>query len=150
MSAEPAFEEVAAGGDAGGAGVMRICDAECITRCYAEIVTISLRNLPPEIEAAIKETSQREGISPGAFAIRQTQRDGLCGTHAPAGQNELLGRADTDQPRQRGQNGRTERCRSLTASSGAVLSIDEVAQAAGTVGYELMCALAQRVPVVAD
>ena len=36
------------------------------------------------------------------------------------------------------------------ASSGAVLSIDEVAQAAGTVGYELMCALAQRVPVVAD
>ena len=34
------------------------------------------------------------------------------------------------------------------ASSGAVLSIDEVAQAAGTVGYELMCALAPRVPVV--
>jgi alanine racemase len=34
------------------------------------------------------------------------------------------------------------------ASSGAVLSIDEIAQAAGTVGYELMCALAQRVPVV--
>ncbi len=33
-------------------------------------------------------------------------------------------------------------------STGAVLSIDEVAQAAGTVGYELMCALAQRVPVV--
>jgi alanine racemase len=27
-----------------------------------------------------------------------------------------------------------------------VLPIDEVAQAAGTVGYELMCALAQRVP----
>lgn len=34
------------------------------------------------------------------------------------------------------------------ASSGAVLSIDEIAQAAGTVGYELMCALALRVPVV--
>ncbi|WP_341916142.1 alanine racemase [Polaromonas sp. YR568] len=34
------------------------------------------------------------------------------------------------------------------ASSGALLSIDEVAAAAGTVGYELMCALAQRVPVV--
>ena len=33
------------------------------------------------------------------------------------------------------------------ASGGAVLPIDEVAQAAGTVGYELMCALAQRVPV---
>ena len=36
------------------------------------------------------------------------------------------------------------------AASGAVLNIDEVAQAAGTVGYELMCALAQRVPVLVD
>ncbi len=36
------------------------------------------------------------------------------------------------------------------ASNGAVLPIDEVAQAAGTVGYELMCALAPRVPVVVD
>ena len=35
-------------------------------------------------------------------------------------------------------------------SSGAVLPIDEVAQAGGTVGYELMCALAQRVPVVVE
>ncbi len=35
-----------------------------------------------------------------------------------------------------------------SASSGAVLSIDEIAQSAGTVGYELMCALAPRVPVV--
>ncbi len=34
------------------------------------------------------------------------------------------------------------------ASNGAVLGIDAVAQAAGTLGYELMCALAQRVPVV--
>ena len=33
------------------------------------------------------------------------------------------------------------------ASNGAVLSIDEVAQAGGTVAYELMCALATRVPV---
>jgi alanine racemase len=33
-----------------------------------------------------------------------------------------------------------------TSPGGAVLPIDEVAQAAGTVGYELMCALAQRVP----
>ena len=32
------------------------------------------------------------------------------------------------------------------SSSGALLSIDEVAQAAGTLGYELMCALAERVP----
>ncbi|PXW96659.1 alanine racemase [Sphaerotilus hippei] len=30
---------------------------------------------------------------------------------------------------------------------GSVLSIDEVARSAGTLGYELMCALAQRVPV---
>ncbi|GDX56647.1 alanine racemase [Comamonadaceae bacterium] len=37
------------------------------------------------------------------------------------------------------------------ASEGALLDIDEVASAAGTLGYELMCALAQRVPVlVAD
>ena len=38
------------------------------------------------------------------------------------------------------------------ASSGAVLPIDEVARAAGTVGYELMCAVAPRVsfsPVLA-
>jgi alanine racemase len=29
---------------------------------------------------------------------------------------------------------------------GSVLAIDEVAHSAGTVGYELMCALAPRVP----
>jgi alanine racemase len=34
------------------------------------------------------------------------------------------------------------------SAKGALLSIDEVAQAAGTVGYELMCAVAPRVPVV--
>jgi alanine racemase len=33
------------------------------------------------------------------------------------------------------------------ASNGALLSIDEVAQAAGTVGYELLCGLSERVPV---
>ncbi len=36
------------------------------------------------------------------------------------------------------------------ATNGAVLPIDEVAQAGQTVGYALMCALAQRVPVVVD
>jgi alanine racemase len=36
------------------------------------------------------------------------------------------------------------------AGNGAVLAIDEVARAAGTLGYELMCALAQRVPVNVD
>lgn len=35
------------------------------------------------------------------------------------------------------------------SEGGAVLPIDEVARAAGTVGYELMCAVAPRVPVVA-
>jgi len=35
-------------------------------------------------------------------------------------------------------------------STGEVLCIDEVAFAAGTVGYELMCALAQRIPVTVD
>lgn len=35
-------------------------------------------------------------------------------------------------------------------SGGVVLPIDEIAQAAGTVAYELMCALALRVPVVVD
>jgi alanine racemase len=34
------------------------------------------------------------------------------------------------------------------AASGALLGVDEVAQAAGTLGYELLCALAPRVPVV--
>ena len=32
------------------------------------------------------------------------------------------------------------------SASGAVLGADEVAHAAGTIGYELMCAVAQRVP----
>ena len=33
------------------------------------------------------------------------------------------------------------------SDSGTVLSIDDVAIAAGTVGYELMCARAPRVPI---
>lgn len=36
------------------------------------------------------------------------------------------------------------------AGNGAVLAIDEVAHAAGTVGYELMCAVAPRVAAAAD
>jgi len=37
----------------------------------------------------------------------------------------------------------------VPAEGGAppVLAIDEIAKPAGTIGYELMCALAQRVPV---
>jgi alanine racemase len=34
------------------------------------------------------------------------------------------------------------------ASNGVVLGIDEVAHVAGTLGYELMCALAPRVPTL--
>ena len=37
-----------------------------------------------------------------------------------------------------------------TSSHGAVLPIDEVAQAASTVGYELMCAVSSRVKFVDD
>jgi alanine racemase len=36
------------------------------------------------------------------------------------------------------------------STQGALLPIDEVAQAGGSIGYELMCALAARVPVVVD
>ena len=36
------------------------------------------------------------------------------------------------------------------SAQGALLPIDDVAEAAGTIGYELMCALAPRVPVVVD
>ncbi len=36
------------------------------------------------------------------------------------------------------------------SSTGALLGIDEIAQAAGTLGYELMCAVAGRVPMVVD
>jgi alanine racemase len=36
------------------------------------------------------------------------------------------------------------------ASNGAVLPIDDVAQAAGTVGYELMCAVSSRVGFTQD
>ncbi|NPC55313.1 alanine racemase [Caenimonas soli] len=36
------------------------------------------------------------------------------------------------------------------AANGAVLAIDEVARAGGTVGYELMCGLALRVPAVVE
>lgn len=36
------------------------------------------------------------------------------------------------------------------STSGVVLPIDEVADAAGTVGYELMCAVANRVAFIQD
>ena len=41
--------------------------------CYSESVTISLRNLPKEVEQAILETSRREGISLNKAALRLLQ-----------------------------------------------------------------------------
>ena len=38
--------------------------------CYSDFMTISLRNLPKEIEKAILETSQREGISLNKATLR--------------------------------------------------------------------------------
>ena len=38
--------------------------------CYSEGMTISLRNLPKELEKAILETSRREGISLNKATIR--------------------------------------------------------------------------------
>ncbi len=45
-------------------------DSSCIRGCYILIVTISLRNLPPEVERAIQDTSHREGISLNKATIR--------------------------------------------------------------------------------
>ena len=38
--------------------------------CYSELMTISLRNLPKEVEKAILETSHRQGISLNKATIR--------------------------------------------------------------------------------
>jgi len=38
--------------------------------CYSEFMTISLRNLPKEVEKAILETSHREGISLNKATLR--------------------------------------------------------------------------------
>src|ERR1022692_792823 len=38
--------------------------------CYSEFMTISLRNLPKEVEEAIIETSHREGISLNKATLR--------------------------------------------------------------------------------
>jgi hypothetical protein len=48
--------------------------------CYTEFMTISLRNLPPEVEKAILETSQREGISRNKATLRLLQ----ASLHKPA------------------------------------------------------------------
>jgi hypothetical protein len=42
----------------------------CIILCYARSVTVSLRNMPPEVEQEIQDISRREGISLNKAAIR--------------------------------------------------------------------------------
>jgi hypothetical protein len=63
-------------------------------------VTISLRNLPPDVERAIQDTCRREGISLNRAAIRlleaaihkpqiNTDFDEFCGIWAPAEADEF-------------------------------------------------------------
>ena len=42
---------------------MHFSNSTCITQCYTMVMTISLRNLPPDIKRAIVTKSEREGIS---------------------------------------------------------------------------------------
>jgi alanine racemase len=84
----------------------------------------------------------------------------LCGTGTPVLVNgvrtRLLGRVSMDMvcvdltPVPDAQLGNEVVLWGRSPRHGSVLSIDEVAAAAGTVGYELMCAVAARVPVVSD
>ena len=84
----------------------------------------------------------------------------LCGTGTPVLVNgvrtRLLGRVSMDMvcvdltPLPDAQLGSEVVLWGRSPRHGSVLSIDEVAAAAGTVGYELMCAVAARVPVVSD
>ncbi|WP_042411888.1 alanine racemase [Comamonas aquatica] len=84
----------------------------------------------------------------------------LCGTGTPVLVNgvrtRLLGRVSMDMvcvdltPVPDAQLGSEVVLWGRSLRHGSVLSIDEVAAAAGTVGYELMCAVAARVPVVSD
>ncbi|EXU79267.1 alanine racemase [Comamonas aquatica DA1877] len=84
----------------------------------------------------------------------------LCGTGTPVLVNgvrtRLLGRVSMDMlcvdltPVPDAQLGSEVVLWGRSPRHGSVLSIDEVAAAAGTVGYELMCAVAARVPVVSD
>ena len=84
----------------------------------------------------------------------------LCGTDTPVLVNgvrtRLLGRVSMDMlcvdltPVPDAGLGSEVVLWGRSPKTGAVLSIDEVAAAAGTVGYELMCAVAPRVPMVSD
>lgn len=113
-----------------------------------------------------------ESVGYGAtFTARQAMRIGIvaCGyadgypRHAPTGtpvlvdgvRSRLLGRVSMDmlavdlQPVPQAGAG-SEVTLWGHGPQGACLPIDEVAHAAGTIGYELMCALASRVPVIVD
>jgi alanine racemase len=100
----------------------------------------------------------------GTFEAARAMRVGIiaCGyadgypRHAPGGTPVLAGGHRT---RTLGRVAMDMLCADLTAIPaarigtpvtlwGAGLSADEVAQAAGTVSYELLCALAPRVPVI--
>lgn len=84
----------------------------------------------------------------------------LCGTDTPVLVNgvrtRLLGRVSMDMlcvdltPVPSAGLGSEVVLWGKSPRTGAMLSIDEVAAAAGTVGYELMCAVAARVPMVND
>ena len=60
---------------------------------------------------------------------------------------EAMTRQDWDQPHEYIRNGTAKVLTLFHPADGRVRPIDEVAHSAGTVGYELMCALAPRVPV---
>ena len=71
--------------------------------------------------------------------------DGVRTAHrGPGVDGHAGGRSDAGAGRGHRQRGHAVGPR---ARADAVLPIDEVARAAGTIGYELMCALAPRVPV---
>jgi alanine racemase len=98
------------------------------------------------------------------FIADQTMRIGVvaCGyadgypRHAPSGtpimvdgvKTRIVGRVSMDMITVDLTPVPTARVGSSVTLWGQGLPIDEVANAAGTIGYELMCALAQRVPVV--
>ena len=120
---------------------------------------------------AMRQLAPGEAVGYGAtFVADRPMRIGVvaCGyadgypRHAPTGtpvlvdgrRSRLVGRVSmdmlavdlTDLP-QAGIGSEATLWGRATAPGAAVLPIDEVAHAAGTIGYELMCALARRVPV---
>ena len=120
---------------------------------------------------ALRQLAPGEAVGYGAtFVAERPMRIGVvaCGyadgypRHAPTGtpvlvdgrRGRLVGRVSMDmltvdltELPQAGIGSEATLWGRATAPGAAPLPIDEVAQAAGTIGYELMCALARRVPV---